>query len=160
MEFSDNILKEKHFQIDQLQMEQDRLKDKLTELNHTLNEYSSTYDEREKKVQQTSEFYTLVEKATERWMAAFKYAAEMNMEDIKSIEGIKRLKHSLIDFMKENPSVSESELAKITELAHRLGCNKVKEAEHVNSRCSEAKVMLRNKQNQIKGAERFMVSLI
>lgn len=72
--------------------------------------------------------------------------------------GIKRLRHSLNDFMRDNPPVSESELARITELAHRLGSSKVKEAEHVNSRCAEAKVMLRNRQNQIRGAEKFMVS--
>ena len=74
--------------------------------------------------------------------------------------GIKRLRHSLNEFMREHPPVSESELARITELAHRLGSSKVKEAEHVNSRCTEAKVMLRNRQNQIRGAEKFMVRTI
>ena len=63
--------------------------------------------------------------------------------------------------MTENPPVSESELAKITELAHHLGCNQVKQAEQVNSRCTEAQVMLQSKLNQINGAEiSFMVSLI
>ena len=160
MEHSEEvILKGKYLsEVDEIHVEQDRLKEKLLELNHILNEYSSKYNDRKKKIKQSLDFYTLVEKVTERWTVGFKYAAHMNMEDIQTIEGIQRLKSSLNDFMKDNPAVSESELAKITELAHHLGSNQVKQAEQVNCRCLEAQVMLQSKQNQINGAETsFMV---
>ena len=54
--------------------------DKMSVLTESLNEYSSLREEREKKNQQMSDFNKLVGDASERWMGAFKYAAEMNME--------------------------------------------------------------------------------
>ena len=163
MEHSEEvILKGKYLsEVDVIHVEQDRIKATLTELNYVLNEYTMKYNERKKKIYQSLQFYALVEKVTERWTVGFKYAAHMNMEDIQTIEGIHRLKASLDEFMKKNPAVSESELAKITELAHHLGSNQVKQAEQVNCRCLEAQVMLQNKQNQINGAEiSFMVGCI
>lgn len=162
MEHSEEvILKGKYLaEVDEIHVEQDRIKETLRELNSVLHEYSQKYNERKKKINQSQQFYTLVEKVTERWTVGFKYAAHMNMEDIQTIEGIQRLKNSLNEFMMQNPAVSESELAKITELAHHLGSNQVKQAEQVNCRCLEAQVMLQNKQNQINGAEMsFMVRI-
>ena len=59
------------------------------ELNQALNQYTTKYNDRKKKIKQSLDFYMLVEQVTERWTTGFKYAAHMNMEDIQTIEGKK-----------------------------------------------------------------------
>ena len=76
------------------------------------------------------------------------------MEDLQTKEGTEKLREELDQFLTDNPPSSESQLARITELAHHLGSKQLKmQAEQVSSRCKEVEDMIIKRQNMIKSAE-------
>lgn len=134
-----------HVSRDEITVTQDELK----ELSSTFNAQRQT---RMKKLKKSFEFYQLLNDGKTWWMSGLEYIAHMNMEDIQTEEGIERLKTSLDEFMKNTPKCQESQIARLTELAHHLGSQCVESAEQVNSKCKEVEGMLQAKNNQIMGA--------
>ncbi|XP_065639760.1 puratrophin-1 isoform X3 [Hydra vulgaris] len=129
------------------------IKDTLVTLEKYLKDFILKYSERKKKLTKSLDFHTLVLEAHQWWMTGLQYIAHMNMEEIQTHEGITHLKNSLCHFIKENPFLKESQIARITELAHHLGSKYVEQAEQNSKRCLEVQEMLQVKQNQIAGAE-------
>ncbi|XP_065671582.1 puratrophin-1 isoform X5 [Hydra vulgaris] len=129
------------------------IKDTLVTLEKYLKDFILKYSERKKKLTKSLDFHTLVLEAHQWWMTGLQYIAHMNMEEIQTHEGIAHLKNSLCHFIKENPFLKESQIARITELAHHLGSKYVEQAEQNSKRCLEVQEMLQVKQNQIAGAE-------
>ena len=129
------------------------IKDELALLEKNHKDFMIKYSERKKKLTKSLDFHTLVLEAHQWWMSGLQYIAHMNMEEIQTHEGIEHLKNSLSCFIKEHPSLKESQIARITELAHHLGSKQVEQAEQNSKRCLEVQEMLQVKQNQIAGAE-------
>ena len=71
------------------------------------------------------------------------------------MEGTEKLKDELNDFLLENKSLEEKEMARMTELAHHLENEKLKmQAGQINGRCSEVKEMISKKFNTIESTEK------
>lgn len=134
-------------------IDRDVLTQKRDELKKLLTDYSEKYTIRSKKLRKCVEFHQLLKEGNNWWMSGLQYIAHMNMEDIQTQEGITRLKTSLDEFMENTPRCEESQIARVTELAHHLGSKHVESAEQVNSKCLEVEGMLQAKKNQILGAE-------
>ena len=150
----DNISKGKFLtELDALVVDRDVLKEKLSDLERTVTEYSQKYNERKKRLNKCVDFHKLVQETSMWWMSGLQHIAHMNMEEIQTHDGIERLKTSLQKFIETNPPTTESQIARITELAHHLGSKQVEQAEQVSCRCLEVQEMLQVKQNQILGAE-------
>lgn len=140
-------------ELDELQIDRDVLIGKLHELQNELNDFTAKYNERKKKLKKCVDFHTLVQEATQWWMSGLQYIAHMSMEEIQTLDGIHRLHASITNFKQNNPPISESQIAKITDLAHHLSSKQVEQAEQVSSRTLEVQEMLQVKMNQILGAE-------
>ena len=132
----------------------DLLQEKLDQLEYVTTEFNNKFHIREKRLNKCLDFHTLVQQASHWQMQGLQYIAHLDMEDIQTEDGIQRLKASLQEYISDHPPITESQLARITELAHFLGSKNIKlQAEQVSRQCLDVQEMLLKKQCQVVGAE-------
>ncbi|XP_065065061.1 puratrophin-1-like isoform X2 [Rhopilema esculentum] len=130
------------------------LKERVEKLASAQTEFTSKLEDRRKQLSQGIEFYRLFEKASDWSLQSLRYIAQMNMEDLQTLQGVQKLKEELETFLKDNSLFGEKEMARMTELAHHLESERLKmQAGQISTRCSEVEEMIKKKFKTVESAE-------
>jgi len=137
------------------------IKERLVELEDKHAQLLAKIEERKKTLAQGVEFFTHSEQASDWSLQCLRFIAQMNMEELQTMEGAQMLKESLETFLRDNPKPEEKVMARMTELAHHLESDKLKmQAGQIIGRCSEVDEMIKKKLKTINGAEKRFQSVL